>query len=387
MATPQLFSLRTPQKIIAGMDSIESLPDMVADFSIDKVAIITDRGVWNAGLVDKPKAILESRGIRVEVVNTVPPEPEMGQVLRIFETIKRCGYQMLIGIGGGSAMDVTKILAALLENPGLEENILEVGSIRKKGLPTIMVPTTAGTGSEATPNAIVTLPEQELKIGIVSDKLIPDCVILDPVMTAGLPGAVTASTGMDAFTHATECYTSKKANPISDMFALKAIELISRSIRKAYDTGEDYEARQDMLLGAFYAGVSITSSGTTAVHAMSYPLGGKYKIPHGIANSMLLPHVMEFNMDAIQDRLADVAAQMGIETAGKTNENIAEDVVRAIFSMAEDLKIPSDLKKYGITDKDLDGIADAALKVTRLLDNNRKAVKKEDMKAIYQKLL
>ena len=381
------YSLQTPKKVIGGLNSIEKLAEVVNSFNAERVMIITDNGVWKAGLIEKPKAILESAGIKVEIVNDVPPEPEMQQVKDIYARVKDSDSQVIIGIGGGSSMDVSKLISALEYNKNFEENMLDGSKISKKGLPLIMVPTTAGTGAEVTPNAIVVVPEKEVKIGIVSQFMIPDCVILDPAMTEKLPPAITASTGMDAFAHCIECLTSNKSNPLCDLFALRGIKLISRSIRKAYANGSDMQAREDMLLAAFYGGLSITAAGTTAVHALSYPLGGKYRIAHGVSNAMLLPHVMQFNLDAIEDELVTAASEMGISVENRSKREVAQDVVDSIASMVKDLNIPSDLKKYGITENDLDGIVDAASEQTRLLSNNRKVLSKEDMRAIYMKLM
>lgn len=382
-----LYTLQTPGKIIAGVNSIEKIAEATEEFGASKVLIITDMGVWNAGLVEKPIKILESAGVKTEVINNVPPEPEVGQVTGIFNSIKEKDCQLVIGIGGGSSIDTAKVIAALLANDTTVSELLGTDKVKNKGVPTLMIPTTAGTGAEATQNAIVLVPEEELKVGIVSSKLIPDCVILDPAMTVKLPPAITASTGMDALTHAIECYISKKANPISDMFALRAIRLICGSIRKAYNDGNDMNARHDMILGSMFGGICIASSSTTAVHALAYPLGGKYRIPHGLSNAMLLPYVMEFNMDVCVEKFKNIAFEMGYDVKGLSGRESAEKMVENLYSLNNDLNIKSNLKDKGITDADLDSIVDAASKVTRLLDNSPKKLTKDDMRAIYMKLL
>jgi alcohol dehydrogenase class IV len=354
---------------------------------VKKVLIITDQGVWNAGLVKKPQQLLEAAGFQIEVINTTPPEPEAEHVNTILNSVNSLNCEMVIGIGGGSSMDVAKLIAVLLTNDIPLRDLLNKVPIRQRGLPTLMVPTTAGTGAEVTPNAIVLVPEEELKIGIVSSKLMPDCVILDPWMTVKLPAAITASTGMDALTHAIECYTSKKANPFSDTFAIKAITLISRSIRRAFRNGEDIDARHDMLLGAMLGGMSIATSSTTAVHALAYPLGGKYRIPHGLSNAILLPHVMKFNQDAAAEKFRDIAAAMGIPVGALSTSQAADAMIESLYTLISNLNIALTLKDKGITDADLDFLVAAAAKVTRLLDNNPKLMTKDDIRAIYQKLL
>jgi alcohol dehydrogenase class IV len=387
MARLPFYSFQAPNKIVAGVNSIEHIYELVHNYQAKNVVIITDPGVWRAGLVDKPKAILESAGILVDVVNNVPSEPELAQVKEIFHMVEGNDYQLIIGMGGGSSMDVAKIVAVLMTNDCKIEDILGVDKIRKRGIPTLMIPTTAGTGAEATAGAIVTLAAQELKVGVVSNNIIPNSVIIDPKMTENLPPAITASTGMDAFTHALECYISTKANPFSDALALRAIRLIYKSLPIAYEDGANMEARHNMMIGALFGGMCIALSGTAAVHALAYPLGGKYKIPHGISNAMLLPYVMEFNLDVVEDKFTDVATEMGLDVYGFSKKQTAKVVLESIYDLVNRVNIPSDLKQYGISYDDLDGMAEAASKVTRLLKNNPKKLSKEDMKAIYKRLL
>jgi alcohol dehydrogenase len=382
------YSLLNIGKIVAGVGCIEQIKDIVADYEAKNVVIITDQGVWNSGLVEKPKALLEGAGIHVHVINNTPPEPAVDQVADIFQAAKEFECQVLIGIGGGSSMDTAKIVSLLLTNDvNLRELVKGKAQIKHRGVPTIMIPTTAGTGAEATPNAIVLVPEEELKVGIVSEKMVSDCVILDPTLTVDLPKHITANTGMDALCHAIECYISKKANPFSDTFALKAITLISRSIRTAYNDGHDLAAREDMLLGALFGGISIATSSTTAVHALSYPLGGKYHIPHGLSNAILLPDVMKFNLDVCEEKFKDIAVAMGLDVAGCTTKEAAEKMIDNLYSMIEDLHVTCDLQAKGINEAALDDMIEAAAKVTRLLNNNPKIVTKADMRAIYKKIL
>jgi len=383
-----VYSLLNIGKIVAGAGCIAQITDIVADYEAKNVVIITDQGVWNSGLVEKPKALLEGAGVNVHVINDTPPEPTVDQVNAIFQVAREFECQMIIGIGGGSSMDAAKLVSLLLTNDvSLGELVKSTAQIKRRGVPTLMIPTTAGTGSEATPNAIVLVPEENLKVGIVSGKMVPDCVILDPTMTINLPKMITANTGMDALCHAIECYISKKANPLSDTFALKAITLISRSIRIAYNDGHNLAAREDMLLGAMFGGISIATSSTTAVHALSYPLGGKYHIPHGLSNAILLPGVMEFNLDVCVEKFKDIAVAMELDLLGCTTREAAEKMIDNLYSMIEDLDVKCDLQAKGIHETVLDDLIEAASKVTRLLDNNPKVVTKEDMRAIYKKIL
>ena len=381
------YSLLNAGRIVAGPDSIEQIADIVKDYGASRALIISDKGVARAGLIERPKALLEAAGIAVTILDDTPPEPEVDQANAIFNAAKNAACDIVIGVGGGSAMDVAKLIAVLLNNDVTLRELLNKTPIAKRGLPTLMIPTTAGTGSETTPNSIVLVPEDELKVGIVSPKLMPDCVILDPNMTLGLPPAITASTGMDALCHAIECYTSKKGNPFSEMIALKAISLISRSIRRAFNTGTDIDARHDMLLGAMYGGMCIATSSTTAVHALAYPLGGKYRIAHGVSNAILLPFVMRFNAVGNEDKFRDVAVAMGLDVDPADSKAATEKFIEAIFELNRDLQIPSDLKRWNITAADLDTLVEGAAKVTRLLDNNPRPMDKNDIRAIYTQLI
>ena len=389
MSYKEVYTLFNVGKIVAGIDSIQAIKDFAVEYGVKTALIITDQGVWNTGLVEKPCKLLEEAGVKVEVINNTPPEPSTEHVTRVFEAAKKIDCQAIIGIGGGSSIDVAKITAVLLNNPQTLKELLGGAKLEKRGVPTLMIPTTAGTGAEATQNAIFLVPEEESKVGIVSSKMVPDWAILDPRLTVGLPPAITASTGMDALCHAMECYISKKANPLSDMYALRAISLISRSLRKAYQNGDDIDARHDMLLAALFGGMCIASSSTTAVHALAYPLGGKYHIPHGLSNAVLLPHVMQFNLDATVEKFRDIAQAMGLDVDGISAEAAAQKMVDSLFSLVADLKINESLKlkERGITVADIEVMVEGAAKVTRLLNNNPKPVSREDMREIYMKLL
>jgi alcohol dehydrogenase class IV len=251
----------------------------------------------------------------------------------------------------------------------------------------ILVPTTAGTGSEVTPNAIVTLPDEALKVGIVSRHLLPQIVILDAELTLGLPKPITAATGMDAFVHALESYISTKANPISDMYAMESMRLIGANIVEAYENGRSLKAREAMMLGSMYGGLALTAAGTAAVHALAYPLGGMFNVTHGVANAMLLPHVMAFNLDAIEGRLSNVARALDLASKTDADPVAARKLIDKMEEWTAAVDIPQDLRKFGVSEAHLDALAVAASKVKRLLGNNPKALTLDDMKFIYSRLL
>ncbi|HBO38844.1 MAG TPA: alcohol dehydrogenase [Pasteurellaceae bacterium] len=383
-----IYSLFHTNKVIGGAGSLSQIADVVKDYDAESVAIITDAGVFAAGLIDEPKALLEQAGVNVHIISDTPPEPTLAQVNHIFQTAKQFNAQMIIGIGGGSAMDTAKLVAILLNNNVELQDVVDgKAKFNRRGIPTLMIPSTSGTGSEATQNAIVLIPERELKVGIVDGKMLPNCVILDPRMTVGLPQHITANTGIDALCHALECYISKKSSPFSDVFALKAIELIVKNIRTAYNEGDNLKARENMLLGSYFGGACIATSSTVAVHALSYPLGGKYHIPHGLSNAILLPDVMKFNLDACEEKFANVAKAMGLDVYHCSSREAAEKVIDELYALIRDLNIKCDLKAVGVTEEVLDELVDSAFTARRLLDNNPKEMTKADIRSIYQKII
>ncbi|WFA08535.1 iron-containing alcohol dehydrogenase [Tissierella sp. Yu-01] len=381
----KMFQMGLPRRVIAGEGATSEILNIVEESGLNNILLLADGGAYKAGSIAKIEEMLS--GFNVTLLNDSPPEPEYKQVLETYNRMKDNNIEMIVAVGGGSIMDTAKILSVISTNPEYAKDLLNPSLIKKRGLLTIFVPTSAGTGSEATQNSIVVVPEKELKVGLVNSNFIPDYVILDAEMTIKLPPSVTAATGVDAFCHAIECYISKKANPFSDMYALKAINLISKNLRKAYTDGSDISARENMLLAAFYGGLCIASSSTVAVHALSYPLGGKYRIPHGVSNAILLPFIMEYNADHVLDKFRDVAIAMEINIENRSKEEIGKLVVEEIFNLTKDLNIPNSLKEYGITSEDLDGLVEAAAGVTRLLDNNPKVMSKEDIRNIYMKLM
>ncbi|WP_307555564.1 iron-containing alcohol dehydrogenase [Paenibacillus sp. V4I5] len=378
---------QTAGSIIAGRNTIAHLvPRVHLLGEFRHVVIITQPSIVALGVIEQIVVELKQAGISSRCITEVKPEPTVDNIRAVFANISAEPVDLLIGIGGGSVLDATKLFSVLLTNPVDLQSMIGTDLVSQPGIPTVLVPTTSGTGSEVTPNAIVTVPEEELKVGVISRHLLPKLVIIDPVLTVSLPQPITAATGMDAFTHALESYISNKANPISDMFALESIRLIAESLVHAYHTGSDLEAREKMLLGSMYGGMALSAAGTAAVHALAYPLGGKFNISHGVANSMLLPHVMAYNMDAISGRLDNVAQAMGLQMEKRGGKDSSDLVIEQIFEWTSDMHIPQNLREFGITERDVDDLAVAASKVTRLLNNNPKPLDLESIKSVYRKL-
>ncbi|MEC5404658.1 iron-containing alcohol dehydrogenase [Paraburkholderia sp. MPAMCS5] len=385
-----VFHFQTVNHIVHGPNSLDQLPEKLAllDRPIRRIAFITQPAMEENGVAARVVETLAKKDIEVLTVRDVQPEPTIENVETVYrEQIAPFAPDAVLSIGGGSVLDAAKLFAVRLTNHQPLRDWLGIDLIASPGVPLILVPTTSGTGSEVTPNAIVTLPDEELKVGIVSRHLLPQLVILDATLTLDLPKPITAATGMDAFIHALESYISTKANPVSDMYAMESMRLIGANLIEAYENGHSLKAREAMLLGSMYGGLALTAAGTAAVHALAYPLGGMFNITHGVANSMLLPHVMEFNLDAIVGRLANVAHALDLARHDDSDEAAANKLVARLREWTAALAIPQDLRKFGVAEEHLDALAVAASKVKRLLGNNPKPLSLDDIKAIYRRLL
>jgi alcohol dehydrogenase class IV len=282
-------------------------------------------------------------------------------------------------------MDVAKSMSVLLTNEGGPRDYLGIERVPNPGVPSVLIPTTAGTGAEATPNAIFTVQEEKVKKAIVSSHIIPRVAILDPELTLGLPAAQTAASGVDALTHGVETYVALNANPMSEMFSLEGMRLIARSLRKAVTNGGDLAARSDMLLGSYYGGVALAGAGAGAVHALSYPLGGGFHVPHGIGNAMMFPHVMEFNFIANLEKYATIARVLGEEVEGLSLREAAEASVHAVQTLCEDVGVPTTLRELGIDPSAIPELAEAAFQMKRLLDINPRRMTLRDIVSIYER--
>jgi alcohol dehydrogenase class IV len=386
----QTYHFQTVKHIVHGAGSLALLPEKLAllDVPVKRIALITQPAMEQNGVIGRVVQALAARDIEARTVRGVEPEPTIENVEAVFrEQIAPFAPDVILSIGGGSVLDAAKLFAVRLTNNAPLREWLGIDLIKRPGIPLVLVPTTAGTGSEVTPNAIVTLPDEELKVGIVSRHLLPQLVILDAELTFGLPKPITAATGIDAFVHSLESYISTKANPVSDMFAMESMRLIGANLVEAYQNGDSVKAREAMMLGSMYGGLALTAAGTAAVHALAYPLGGMFGVTHGVANAMLLPHVMAFNKDAIVARLANVARALDISRHGDDDETAADALIERLTEWTEVVQIPQDLRQFGVSESHLDALAEAASKVKRLLGNNPKPLSHADIKAIYQRLL
>ncbi|MGC9324342.1 MAG: iron-containing alcohol dehydrogenase [Desulfomonilia bacterium] len=373
----------TTPRIVMGPGSVKTIGEEIKSRGIKKVLIVTDKGVIAAGLMKPIEESLKAARIKYGVFDGVEPDPRYEIVADCVDLVKKEQAKLLIGLGGGSPMDITKTAAIMATNKGPIGQYFGINLIPKPGIPTILIPTTAGTGSEVTPIAILSDEGEKLKKGIVSPYLYPTIGILDPELTVGLPPHVTAATGMDALIHALEAFTSINATEITDMYCIKAIELIFGNIRTAFAKGDNLEARTRMMEGALLAGIGFANAGVTAVHAFAYPIGAEFHIPHGVANTLMLPHVIRFNVLGNLDKFARLAQPFGIPTEGLDKLQIVDKVVSAIDRLADDLRVSRHLKDFGVKDTDVPMLAEGVLKVTRLLANNPRTLTLEDAKAIY----
>lgn len=382
------YNLKMPHEIFSGEDALENLKTILQKNGTKKVAVFTDKGIQGAGLLDYPMAKIQAAGVESVILNDLPPEPTYAQAQALVDAYKASGADFIVAVGGGSVMDTAKLSSILATEAYTIKDLLDNPSLGKKHVKTLMIPTTAGTGAEATPNAIVAVPEKELKVGIVNDEMIADYVILDAVMIKKLPRKIAAATGVDALCHAIECWTSNKANPFSDLFAMEALDLILNYIESACDDPEAMDAKNKMQIASFLAGVAITASGTTAVHALSYPLGGKYHIAHGVSNAILLVPVMKFNEPVCQEKFAQAYDRcVHGEHTCKTVEEKSAYMIQWMEKIVKHLEIPTSLKEFGVPAEDLEGLVKAGMEVTRLLVNNMREVTPDDARAIYQEIL
>lgn len=381
------YQIKIPACIYGGEGCIENINNIIEKENAKKLIVYTDKGIRKAGLLDIFTRVVDEIEAEYKVIDDLTAEPAYQDAERVIREAEDYSADLIIGIGGGSVMDAAKLCSVLKGADYTIRDLLKDPTRARKQVKTVMIPTTCGTGSEATCNAIVAIPEEESKQGIVNDSMIPDYVILDSQMIRKLPKSIVAATGVDALAHVVECYTSKKATPFSDTYAAAGARLIFHNIREAYSNPDNMEAKNSMLLGAFYGGVAITGSGTTAVHALSYPLGGKYHIAHGVSNAILFAHVMEYNKEACKDRLAQLCDAVFPEQNSKNVDEKADYIIGQIADIVKVTDIPTDLNQFGVKMEDLDFLVDAGSKQTRLLVNNMRELSLEDIRTIYKRVL
>jgi alcohol dehydrogenase len=378
------FSFTGAKKTVFGRGSFAALPEHIAELKILRPLIVLDKNLAETGFREKVDGVLAKAGIGYVIYDKTEPEPplELADEGTKLALKKKCDG--VIGIGGGSAMDLAKAIAVLAANKGKAEDYLGLNRVPGPGLPKIMVPTTAGTGSEVTFTAVFIRKKLKKKEGMNSPYLYPELALLDPELTLSLPPHPTAATGIDALCHAIESYTSVNASPMSEMVSIEAIRLISDNLRTAVHDGTNIEAREAMLLGSLYAGLGLANAGVTAVHSLSYPLGGKYGVSHGLANTIMLPRVMAFNLPGALEKFVDIAEVMGEIVDDLPLREAAYLAVEAVEALIEDCGIMTTLEELEIPESDFPELAKVAMTVARPLANNPCKMTIEDMIELYQ---
>ena len=377
------IELKQPQRIVFGTGCMSQMRDEYLASGMKKLFLLTADPILP--LIQPTICDLEQEGVSVCVETKILGEPTVGDFKRILKEAQDFNADSVIGIGGGSVMDVAKLVATFLHSEQNIEECYGIGFIKKRGVWFACAPTTAGTGSEVSPNAILLDETDNGKKGIISNHLLCDVAYLDPNLTATVPPRITAETGMDALTHCIEVYTNKFAHPCVDMYALKGISLIAQNLERAVKDGKDVEAREAMLLGSMYGGLGLGPVNTAAVHALAYPVGGMFHKSHGLSNSILLPTVMRFNMQGNEKRYADVAIACGCQR-GETDAETALRGVEFICQLSKACGIPQTLEEIGIPKTAVPQMAKAAMLQQRLLKNNPRTITEQDCTDIYNSL-
>ncbi|MGQ9584945.1 MAG: iron-containing alcohol dehydrogenase [Anaerolineae bacterium] len=380
----RINSFCAPPVILTGLGSVKGIGAQARSLGSGRVLLVADSTLARIGLADRIARLLVEADLEVELFAEVEPEPQVAVASACGFRARQGKHDLIVGLGGGSAMDVAKAGALLVTNPDPLEGYFGVEKVERPGLPTILVPTTSGTGSEVTPNIVLTQSNGK-KAGIVSRHAIARAVVLDPELTVSAPPRVTAASGADALTHAVEAYVSTRATPLTDALALQAITLASQHLRRAVAEGGDLPAREGMAYASLLAGLSFANAKLGVVHAIAMALGGQFHVPHGVANALLLPYGMAFNLPAATRRMADIAQALGEDVAGLPVEQAAGRAVRAVERLVEEIGLPRTLAQVdAATDAAIESLAAEAITNQRLLATNPRPANQEDLKAILE---
>lgn len=373
----------TPRRILYGLGSLESIGLEAKRLGGEKALVVTDAGLRAAGVLDLVLNHLEAVNLGFVIFEDIQPNPTVNNVIRGHEILQSADISIIIGVGGGSVLDAAKMIAALATNGGHVQDYSGEDLITHRMMPLIAVNTTAGTGSEVTRWAVITDSETKVKMAIGDENIIPDVAINDPILTLSIPRNLTAGTGMDALTHAIEGLVGKNSTPLTDSLALTAINLITTNLRIAYADGEDVDARNNMMYAQMLAGMSFSNAGVGNVHAMAHQLGAIYDMPHGLANAVILPYVMEFNIISRQSKYIEIAKQLGEPIDGLSPIEAAMKSCSAVRALNNDLNIPYRLKECGIKEEDLKMLTTKTMD-DGAMDTNPRSTTAEDMEYLWQ---
>jgi alcohol dehydrogenase len=375
------LKIHFPGKLVFGKGTLQQLPEELQGLSCNKVLLVTIEPLLpQLQLFIKT---LEAANMQVVTDTTIVQEPSFADVRNMMQRVTAFNPDVVVGIGGGSVLDVAKLIAALLENEQSLEAITGIGLLKQRAKKLICLPATSGTGSEVSPNAILVDEKDNQKKGIISPFLVPDIVYVDPLLTISVPPAITAATGLDALTHCLEAYTNLFAQPFIDMYAFEGMRLIAAHLVQAVKNGHDEEARTQVAMGSLLGGFCLGPVNTAGVHALSYPLGSTFHLAHGLSNALLLPYVMEFNCVVAPARYADVAVALGC-TRDRHDIVTAANGIEKIKELISACGVPSKLSEVGIPEDAIPAMAADAMKITRLLKNNPRPITEADAIAIYK---
>ncbi len=377
--------LYAPNKVLVGTHTAARTGAEVKRLGGGKVLLVSDPGVIEAGLISTAEKSLQTEGVAYAVYDGVVPEPTSGVIDRGAEIFQRAECRMVLGIGGGSSLDVAKGISLLATNGGRILDYCGIDRVPRKGAPLLLLPTTAGTGSEVTRVLVLTDEEQNSKNVVFSPFALADAAIVDPALTVSMPPTVTADTGVDALVHAVETYVSMNATVFSDIMAERAIEWIARYLPVACAKGTNADARYYMSLAATLAGIAFGSGGLGAVHALAYPLGTEYHMTHGRTNAIMLPHVMRFNLCGSPEKFARIAALMGQDIEGLALFEAAELAADAVEGLLETIRVSCRMKDYGIPQADLPRLVAGAMQQARLFLPNPRDLTEDDVRLIYER--
>jgi alcohol dehydrogenase class IV len=369
-------------RIVEGRGAMRAAPEEARRLGAGKVLVVTDPGVAKAGLLEALLAVLAEAGLTAEAFTGVAPDPKVEVVDACLAAVRQAAADVVIGLGGGSSLDIAKAAAALSANAGPVSDYFGMDRVPQPGLPLMLVPTTAGTGSEMTSICVLSDTKNSIKTAIVSDRLFAKTVLLDPELTLGLPPMVTATTGMDALVHAIESYTGVRATPLTDLLNHEAIRLIAGNLRQAYANGANLAARENMLHASALAGMAFSNTQNGLIHALALAIGGRYPLPHGLLTAFICPWALEYNLIANPAKYAEIARLFGEDTAGLPPVEAARLCVKAIKALLADLGIPWTLQGYGVAREALPDIALATVGAGRLIGNNPRRVTKESVEAL-----
>jgi alcohol dehydrogenase class IV len=394
-----VWTFHIAQSVVFGQNAVLQLGEIATRLRAKKALIVTDPILDKAGLLERVKIPLVEAGVNVAAFTGGEPEPSMKAALACFDMAKSVQPDVLVGVGGGSNMDLAKLAATLLKHGGGPRDYVGDDKIPGPVFPLICVPTTAGTGSEVSAASVVTDTENHIKVGILSNWLRPTAAVVDPLMTVSSPPKVTADSGIDALTHAIEAYTAVEnadfplppgertayqgKHPLGDVCAERAITLVGKFLRRAVKNGNDLEAREGMALAALLAGMAFSNVGVALVHAMEYPVGGAVHCSHGAGNGLLLPYVMRFNLSAKTKAFAEIAARLGENVTGLSERAAAEKAVVAVEKLRTDIGIPQRLRDIGIKSEQLRSLAEKTFGIKRILRVNPRSVSVDEIEGIF----